>query len=97
MTSLDDFIRTLSQHCPPKELSLELKALWHDGAGDWHQAHEIAQDIPGRDGAKIHAYLHRKEGDQWNASYWYRQAGADMPSHSLDREWQLLVDQFLGG
>ncbi len=40
-----------------------LLALWWDGKGDWEKAHEIAQDVAGVDGAWVHAYLHRKEGD----------------------------------
>ena len=52
-----------------------LLALWWDAHGDWNKAHEIAQDVSGADGAWVHAYLHRREGDVSNAGYWYRQAG----------------------
>src|ERR1700733_15799160 len=52
-----------------------LLALWWDAKGDWERAHGIAQDVAGADGAWVHAYLHRKEGDAGNAGYWYRQAG----------------------
>jgi hypothetical protein len=27
----------------------------------------------------IHAYLHRKEPDIWNAKYWYRRCGKPYP------------------
>ena len=40
--------------------------------GDWDEAHRMAQDVGGTDGAWVHAYLHRKEGDLANARYWYR-------------------------
>ncbi len=44
-----------------------LLALWWDAKGDWEKAHEVAQDVAGRDGAWVHAYLHRKDGDLVNA------------------------------
>lgn len=72
-----------------------LLALWHDARGDWEAAHDIAQDIHTRDGAWLHAYLHRKEGDQWNAGYWYRQAGKPVHSGTLEQEWEELVRAFL--
>src|SRR5947207_3353376 len=57
-----------------KRFSGALLALWWDARGDWEKAHQVAQDVAGRDGAWVHAYLHRKEGDLGNAGYWYRQA-----------------------
>ncbi|MDQ0640943.1 hypothetical protein QF042_004508 [Pedobacter sp. W3I1] len=45
--------------------------------------------------ARIHAYLHRKEGDIWNADYWYAKAGEKRPQLSLDQEWEELVQRFL--
>jgi hypothetical protein len=35
----------------------------------------------------VHAYLHRKEGDESNAAYWYRRAGKPIARGSLDEEW----------
>ncbi|MFM9838128.1 MAG: hypothetical protein ACKVOQ_07675 [Cyclobacteriaceae bacterium] len=64
----------------PSSRSALLVALWHDAQGDWHKAHEFAQDIETPDGAWVHAYLHRKEGDTSNANYWYRQAGKKIPT-----------------
>jgi len=43
----------------------------------------------------VHAYLHRKEGDLWNADYWYAKAKKDRPLVSLEEEWENLVKQFL--
>lgn len=79
----------------PPAVSPLLQALWHDARGDWEAAHNIAQDIHTHDGAWIHAYLHRKEGDQWNAGYWYRQAGKPVFTGSLESEWEKLVRAFL--
>ncbi len=93
--TFEEFRQTLSNSTPPEKAGTLLRALWHDGKGDWDAAHDIAQDVHTRDGSWIHAYLHRKEGDQWNAGYWYRQAGKSMPSVSLDEEWENLVRHFL--
>lgn len=65
-----------------------LHALWHDAHGDWSRAHELAQDIESRDGSWVHAYLHRKEGDEWNAGYWYRRAGKPVFKGPLNEEWE---------
>src|SRR3979490_566667 len=62
-----------------------LLALWWDAQGDWEKAHEVAQDVAGVDGAWVHAYLHRKEGDVGNAGYWYRRGGAGRDDGSLPK------------
>lgn len=71
-----------------------LKALEQDKAGNWDQAHELVQDLSTKDAAWIHAYLHRKEGDQSNAMYWYNRAGQPVFSGSLAEEWKNLWDYF---
>ena len=51
--------------------------------GDWKRAHESAQQDEGPEGSWMHAYLHRKEGDQGNAAYWYgRGSQACLPGAS---------------
>jgi hypothetical protein len=93
--TLAEFKTSLTAANPPAGISKELEALWYDGRDDWHQSHEIAQEenTPGH--CLIHAYLHRKEGDQWNADYWYKRAGRKMPKNSLAQEWEDLVREFL--
>lgn len=82
--------------CPtPPPVGPLLLALWHDAHGDWEAAHNIAQDIHTHDGSWLHAYLHRKEGDLWNAGYWYRQAGKPVHTGPLEEEWEELVRAFL--
>lgn len=78
-----------------KEFSGALLALWWDACGDWDRAHEVAQDVAGRDGAWVHAYLHRKEGDLGNAAYWYRQAGRPVEKGELKAEWRGIVEELL--
>ena len=93
--TLDQFKSSLDNNTPPAELNDYLTSLWHDANGDWNASHNIAQDIPTREGSWIHAYLHRKEGDRWNAGYWYRRAGRPMPEYSLDQEWEEMIKYFL--
>jgi hypothetical protein len=91
-----EFESSLKEQDPPAGLSPFLLALWHERRGDWDTAHEIVQDLSDRNAAWIHAYLHRKEGDEGNARYWYRQAGQSFPAGvSLDQEWESLAGHFL--
>jgi hypothetical protein len=76
-------------------LSGALRALWFAGRGDWEQAHEIAQAEDTREGAWVHAYLHRVEGDTSNANYWYRQAGRTPQSGDLRAEWEAIARELL--
>ena len=76
-------------------LSGALLALWWDARGDWAKAHEVAQEIETADGAWVHAYLHRKEGDAGNAAYWYRRAGRPVPTGDLRAEWEAIVGEML--
>lgn len=93
--TLSRFEASLASDGPPQGLTNSLAAMWYDGKGDWEQAHMIAQDIPTQEGSWVHAYLHRKEGDEWNANYWYNRAGRTMPGCSLEQEWKEIVDAML--
>ena len=70
------------------------KALYWDYKGDWDRAHDCVDSLSGKVAAHVHAYLHRKEGDKWNAGYWYNRAGKDFPSISLEEEWQVLWKEY---
>ncbi len=89
------FKESLSGTFPPEGLSDYLKALWYDGKGNWEKAHNIVQDISDTHAAWIHAYLHRKEGDIWNADYWYHKAGRERPAISLQQEWEFIVNALI--
>jgi hypothetical protein len=52
--TLDEFRQTLAAATPPN-VSRLLQALWHDAKGDWDQAHRLAQEVSGGDGACVHA------------------------------------------
>jgi hypothetical protein len=51
-----------------------LRAAWHGLRGDWDASHDLAQAQHDAEGAWVHVWLHRIEGDLSNADYWYRQA-----------------------
>ena len=85
--TLDDFSESLAGSEPPAGLTLSLVGLWWDAKGDWTRAHESAQQDEGPQGSWVHAYLHRKEGDQDNAGYWYGRAGKPICREPLDEEW----------
>ncbi|MGI4827772.1 MAG: hypothetical protein ACRYFU_06230 [Janthinobacterium lividum] len=72
-----------------------LLAMRFDAEGDWQQAHVVAQEIEDRDGAWVHAYLHRKEGDRMNAAYWYRRAGQPIATGEFSAEWEAIVRALL--
>lgn len=92
---LQQFKDSLSKDQPQDSWNFLLKALWYDAKGDWHKAHDLADGPPGEEAAWVHAYLHRKEGDDWNANYWYRSAGRTMSTLTLEAEWEELVLYFL--
>ena len=71
-----------------------LDALEIEKNGDWDTAHRIVQDIEHPLAYWIHAYLHRKEPDIANASYWYSRAGKPVSQYDFDREWRE-IDHFI--
>jgi len=85
--TVEQFRESLRGPAPPAELNLALAGLWWDAKGDWTKAHESAQQDEDRAGSWVHAYLHRKEGDSSNASYWYSRAGRRPSSVPLAEEW----------
>ena len=57
---------------------------------------QCAQQDEGPEGSWVHAYLHRKEGDQGNAAYWYGRAGKPVCREPLDAEWRSIARALLG-
>ena len=92
--TLEEFKATVSATAPPA-VAKALVALWYDARGDWDQAHEIANGVDDKNGAWVHAYLHRKEGDLGNAGYWYGRAGQPMATDSLEAERDRIVTSLL--
>ena len=88
---LEAFKASLDRDDPPDGLSVGLQALWHQAKGDWHRAHKLIQGQSDSQGAWVHAYLHRVEGNAANAGHWYRRAGKPHASAPLAEEWDAIV------
>ena len=94
--TFEQFVEHVKTHdVPAQDMSPALASLWHAEKGHWDTAHEMAQDIDSADGSWIHANLHREEGDQGNAEYWYRRAAQAVPSNTFTEERQDLIRHFL--
>ena len=92
----EDFEATLGRDLPPENAPPLVIALWHEARGDWDAAHRIAQDDDSKDGAWVHAFLHRAEGDLDNAGYWYRRAGRPVADEPLADERRTIAADLLG-
>jgi len=79
----------------PDAFSPPLRALWLDARGDWDGAHRCVDQLADADAMWVHAYLHRREGDLWNARYWYRRAGRPELEGSLAAEWAAIAAALL--
>lgn len=95
ITSYLEFEETLSNSKPNSDWSEALQAMWYDANGNWEASHDIAQEMHNSLGSWIHGYLHRKEGDEWNAGYWYRQANKPFPKTTLAQEHREITDFIL--
>ena len=91
MISFEQLLNWKESGSFPDDIPLLLQSLLLESSGDWASAHRIAQDDPSKDGSWVHAYLHRVEGDLGNASYWYRNAGRNLPEISLVEEWEYIA------
>jgi hypothetical protein len=91
----EEFRVSLQNEAPPNGLSAPLEALWWDARGKWDSAHGLVDALETADGMAVHAYLHRKEGSDGNADYWYRRAGRTFHRPKLEDEWAALVEGLL--
>ncbi len=66
------------------------KALDAAKNGNWDEAHDLVQNESDRLSSIIHGYLHRVEGDMFNANYWYNRASEEMIDNTLEEELERL-------
>ena len=90
-----EFDASLTEATPPASFGLELASLWWISNNHWERAHKLIDTATGQDKAWVHAYLHRIEGDEANARYWYQRSGRDVPNYGLSKERDVLLDYFL--
>lgn len=95
MTS-EEFQNSLGGDRPPEGASAAIAALWWDCKHDWQRAHSQVDDKEDQESMWVHAYLHRKEGVEWNASYWYGRSGKPFSQLPFDQERQSILRVLLG-
>lgn len=91
----DIFKESTNKTLPPAGINDYLLAMWYDANGNWGKAHSMVDHLEDTTACWVHAYLHRKEGDIWNADYWYRRANKKRPAVSLEDEWDEIVKALL--
>jgi hypothetical protein len=84
---------------PAPGLSRPMQAMWWLKKGkfqmgpEWQKAHELCQMQEGdRAHDLVHALAHWIEGDESNAAYWYRRAGAGRAA-TIAAEWQRIMSE----
>ena len=93
----EEFKTSLNLSHPDPNWNVHLMALWYDAKGDWKNAHDLIDQLTDIRSAQIHAYLHRVEGDNWNANYWYNRAKQPQCKDTLQNEWERLLKIVLEG
>ena len=86
---LDDALRDAPLPHANVELVRALILLWHDYLD---ASHSISQRVENEDGAFLHAMMHRREPDYWNAKYWFRLAGRHRIHPALAVRARALLD-----
>lgn len=89
--NVQDFEQSLEKKAPDSNWPLALQSLWYAAKDDWEASHDIAQDLDTDLGSWIHAHLHRVEGDEFNAGYWYSRARKPYCSLSFKEEIKEIV------
>jgi hypothetical protein len=87
---------SIAGDAPRAGLGMAAQALWWAAKGDWHLAHRCAQQQADAEGAWVHAYLHRIEGDLTNAGGWYRRAGRPLSTAPVHEEWETIARALSG-
>lgn len=64
-----------------------LRALIFYAADALEECHQIFQEVESFVGSYGHGMMHRREGDFWNANYWFRHAGTP-PAAVFDAGFQ---------
>ncbi|GAB5377915.1 MAG: hypothetical protein AcusKO_43770 [Acuticoccus sp.] len=79
---------------PDAQLLKSLDLLKNGGlrmGAEMDKAHAICQSHEGSPLFDwVHALVHRIEGDDGNAGYWYRRAGRTRHPGPVEEEWQLI-------
>lgn len=78
-----------------REALIALKADGSINGAAWRHAHNLAQLHEGEPAYdRLHALLHRIEGDETNAGYWYRRSGEPAFDGDVAEEVEQLIERF---
>ena len=91
----EEFVESLRAATPPAAIPREIESLWWAKRDHWERAHDLLQELTSVASSRVHAHLHRIEGDLDNANYWYRRAGFPPVDVPLEVEWNLLTKDLL--
>lgn len=85
----------LKSKTPLDTFTIQQRALWHIHHNEWEEAHNLIQDLDDSLSCIIHAYIHKVEGDEWNAKYWYAKGGRRSNTMGKEEEFSFLVHKSL--
>jgi hypothetical protein len=85
------FLDSVTAGNPPAKAIPLLRSVWHGLRGEWEAAHQVTQDDTTAEGAWVHAWLHRIEGDSANARDWYRLAQRNVVEGDLREEGRTIA------
>ena len=85
------FIDSLKKGNPPENYPPAVQSIWHAFQNNWHRAHDHIDHLSDSNSCWVHAHLHRWEGDEWNARYWYRRANKSYCNLSLEEEREIIL------
>ena len=87
----NDFIKLTEKQKPSEKLSGIHLAIWYILKDNWDLAHETVQKLNTPVACRLHAYLHRVEGDLGNSDYWYGRASMEPTTASLETELRDII------
>jgi hypothetical protein len=91
---VERFVESLGQQAPGDGVTGPLLGCWHALRGEWDAAHDAVQGDSTSD-AWVHAALHREEGDDANAAYWYSRAGREPAPGAFRQEYLAIASHLL--
>lgn len=91
-----EFLKNITKDRQAQPVNPLLEAVWHLKNNHWQKSHDIVENSNSEDAAWIHGLLHKQEGDEWNAGYWYSKAGINSPKVSLEVELEMIIEKLMG-
>jgi len=93
--TVEEFRNSTFEIAAQADWPVHVRSLWYVAHDNWQAAHNLIDHLDDAKSSHVHAYLHRLEGDEWNAKYWYNRANQPVFKGSLEEEWIALVTLYL--